>query len=192
MNSLPTLSRNHFLLVIAPPSDGHLLLELMVRLALRSSPFIIDGGNTFQGFQLAAMLKRRTPDPDAALRRTRLSRVFTCYQMHALLSEIPSDDGEAARKSRVPEHPIIVLDFLSTFYDQSVPAADRGRMLNGCIAQLRRLSRVEPLAVWVRRREMVPPEGLNFLAQLEASAGQVWAPSGPGHATWKQSGLFHG
>jgi hypothetical protein len=191
MDTFPIPTCNRILLVVASSADSGLLLELTARLALHSAPFVIDGGNTFQGYQLASLLKRRSPDYEAALERTQLSRVFTCYQMFALLSQTGLDSSPPVSQP-VINHPVVIMDFLASFYDQSVAVADRSRLLSGCIAHLRRLSRQVPLAVWVCRRDLVPPEGPSFLARLEAAAGQSWAPGPPARSGWKQAALPDG
>ncbi len=171
------------LLLVAPDSAAGQLFELMARLALQSSLLVVDGGNTFQGYMFARLLRRHTPDYEAVLRRVMLSRVFTCYQMAALLAE-----GEFG--SQASAAPLLALDFLATFYDQGVRTADRRRLLKNCITHLQRLSRRSPVAVWVRQRSLVPPEGLEFLDRLRAAAGKVWVPHQAAVPTWRQGGLL--
>jgi hypothetical protein len=187
MKPLPVPVCNRILLLVASSADGDRLFELAARLALQSPLCVIDAGNTFQGYGLARLLRRVTPAYEAALERITLSRVFTCYQMLALLSSLSL--GSPSSCQALQSQPLLILDFLATFYDQGVPAAERDRLLRACIGHLRRLNRQVPLAVWVRRRNLVPPEGLAFLSRLQASAGQVWQPEERAGPAWKQAGL---
>ena len=68
--------------------------------------------------------------------------------------------------------PTLVLDLLSTFYDENVSTEESLRLLQECTAHLQRLNRMAPVAVSVRPG---PPESRPELltAMLEA-ASQVW------------------
>jgi hypothetical protein len=170
-NIIPHPVSGQILLLISPISTLNTLFDLIARLALQNNLYILDGGNAFQGYTLASALRRRTPDIASPMQRVLLSRAFTCYQMSVLLSE-----------SHFDPYPIVVLDFLSTFYDQSVRATERHRLLISCIHHLQRLSQQAPVAVWVRRRSVIPEDALPFLEILKQSAGQVWYPPRPAAA----------
>ncbi len=187
MNRLPAPNQGQILLLIAPDVESEHLFELIARLSLHGPLFVLDGGNTFQGYRLASLLRHRTPDFQEALKRITLSRVFTCYQMAALLS------GETAPATGALAHegmPLLALDLLATFYDQGVRIADRRRLLKACLARLSCLSRRAPVAVWVRQRDLVPPEGLEFLDLVVAASGQLWVPQKNSLPRWKQGGLL--
>lgn len=179
MNTLPALISGRILLLVTPYSGMEPLLELVARVAVQNPIYVLDGGNTFQGYRLAQIIRRQTADYEAALSRVMLSRAFTCYQMAAVLAE-----------GAFEPHPLLVLDFLATFYDQSVRAAERRRLLRVCITHLKRLSRKAPIAIWVRQRSAVPEEALEFLNILEAAAGQVWMPERLPAPSWQQSALW--
>lgn len=161
------LTTHQITLLVGPASILPPLFEGIAQFALRSPLVVLDGGNTFQGYALARALYRRAPQNEAAaaLRRVLLARVFTCYQMTTLLSE-----------AALPIQPTLVLDFLSTFYDQSVRAAERQRLLTLCIRRLQILSRQAPVAVWVRQRLVIPEDAVQFLGLLQQAAGETWQP----------------
>jgi hypothetical protein len=167
-NIIPYPVSGRILLLVSPVSTLNTLFDLIARLALQNNLYILDGGNAFQGYTLASALRRRTPDIASPMQRVLLSRAFTCYQMSVLLSE-----------EHFEPYPIVILDFLSTFYDQSVHAGERRRLLTGCIRRLQALSRQAPVAVWVRQRSVIPEDALPFLEILKQSAGQVWYPPHP-------------
>jgi hypothetical protein len=180
MNTLlPIPVTGRILLMVTPPAGIEPLLELTARLAERGTLYMLDGGNAFQGYRLASILRGRSLEYASMLARVMLSRVFTCYQMSALLSD------EAFGPA-----PVLVLDFLATFYDQSVRAADRRRLLNGCLTRLAQLSRRAPVVLWVKQRSAIPQEALGFLDVVRAAAGQVWSPAPSLAPHWQQAGLW--
>lgn len=165
---IPFPISRRILLLVAPDAMTGALFEMVARLALQGPLYILDGGNTFQGYPLARALRRRTPDVAGVMARVLLSRAFTCYQMAALCTE----------EAFLP-HPILVLDFLSTFYDQGVQVVERRRLLKLCLRRLEQLSRQAPVVVWVRQRAAIPEEALNFLEIVRAAAGEIWGPERP-------------
>ena len=183
--TLPSPARGRTLLLVTPAASLNPLFEMVARLALIGRLTVLDGGNCFQGYGLARALKRQVSGPDAdaafdqALHNVLLSRVFTCYQMETLLDE---GDFESA--------PILVLDFLATFYDQGVRVAERRRLLTNCLARLQAISKRAPVAVWVRQRAVIPQEGLSFLRQVRAMAGEVFTPEPLPAPAIRQPALF--
>jgi len=129
---------------------------------------------------LASILRQHSSEYATLLARVMLSRVFTCYQMSALLEGDPF--GPA---------PVLVFDLLATFYDQSVRVADRRRLLNACLARLKRLSTRVPVVIWVKQRSAIPQEAVGFLDVVQAAAGQVWSPAVAHNPAWRQAGLWN-
>ncbi len=165
---LPSPETGQILLLIAPNEILEPLFDLVARQALLNQLYVLDGGNVFQGYSLARALRRRTPEVMTALQHVLLSRAFTCYQMAALLEE---EDFTA--------QPVLVLDFLATFYDQGVRIADRRRLLAGCLRRLKTLSRTAPVVVWIRQRATVPQDALPLLEMVQAAVGKTWRPPRP-------------
>jgi hypothetical protein len=159
--SLDFLPGRWALLVL--PHDGHSdLLVAAARLAFRGPVVILDGGNRCNAYTLA----RAAGGRPEVLGRIFLSRAFTCYQMAALLEDTPA--GAA---------PVLLLDFLSTFYDEAVSAFERRRLLEGCLVELRRLSRGAGVAVSICLPKVASPENGALLASLHAAADGVWLPA---------------
>ena len=152
-----------------PATSLGTLFEMVARLAVKGSLTVLDSGNCFQGYGLARALKQQLGDfgPqntfNEAMRGITLSRVFTCYQLETLLTE-----------GQFGAVPILVLDFLATFYDQGVRVAERQRLLENCLTRLKAISRSAPVAVWIRQRSVIPQEGLGFLSIVRAASGQVF------------------
>jgi hypothetical protein len=165
MNTLLNPIPGDLLLVLAPHAGGALMWELVARLACRGALRLLDGGNRLDVYKcnlaVGKALGGQTADLPAVLERIRLSRAFTCYQVVALLNDTPAEPV-----------PTLVLDLLSTFYDENVPAAESLRLLGECIANLQRLTRLAPVAVSVRPG----PDGSRpeLLEAMLKAASQVW------------------
>jgi hypothetical protein len=170
--------QNQLLLLVAPHAGGQLMINLAARLACRGQVRILDGGNRFDLYhctaQLAGISAGKTADLSAVLGRIQLRRAFTCFQVAALLREMPADAV-----------PLLVLDMLSTFYDESAPAAECRRLLEVCLGQLRRLNRFAPVAISSRAqggavhlraglRSQEAARRAGLLERLQAAAGQVY------------------
>ena len=160
-------------LVAAPRTVVPSLMSLIASLALRGRLIVLDGGNCFDGYALARALRRQTHHVYAALQAAQLSRAFTCYQMVAMLAELPVDGT-----------PVIVLDMLSTFLDENVALAKRQRLLDNSLALLRRISQAAPVAVWSRSRSTPNEEDRVLLTPLLEAAHEIWeleTPELPDH-----------
>jgi len=157
------------LLVIAPQAGGALMLDLIARLACRGPLRLLDGGNRFDVYRcnlaIARALGGQTAEVPAILDNVRLARAFTCYQMAALLRQTPP-----------APRPVLVLDMLSTFYDESVPAAESRRLLGECIRDLQRLNRLAPVAISAcpKAAAALPDLRPELLDDLRAAATRVW------------------
>jgi hypothetical protein len=165
MNTLLNPVPGDLLLVLAPHAGGAIMWELIARLACRGTLRLLDGGNRFDVYKcnlaVGQALGGQTADLPSVLERIRLTRAFTCYQLVALLKSTPAQPV-----------PTLVLDLLSTFYDENVSTEESLRLLQNCIAHLQRLNRLAPVAISIRPG---PPESRPELlnAMLEA-ADQVW------------------
>jgi hypothetical protein len=151
-------------LLVLPHGRHAELLVAAARLAQRGPLLILDGGNRCNAYTLA----RATGGRADLLQRISLARAFTCYQMAALLEEAPVGDC-----------PLFLLDFLATFYDEAVSAPERRRLLDGCLAQLGRLSRTRGVAVSACLPAVPGSEDLGLLEALRSAAGQVWQSDPP-------------
>ncbi len=55
----------------------HELTRLTAQLAVQGAVRVLDGGNVFQAFPIARLVRSRTADLDAALDRIQVARAFT-------------------------------------------------------------------------------------------------------------------
>jgi type IV secretory pathway protease TraF len=123
----------------------------------------------------------------------RLARAFTCYQLAALLEALeaaPAQDGSHPQQGEV-RCPLLMLDLLATFGDQSVAVRERRRLLGLCLAEIKRLAQAgRPVGIWLRARTVAPAELLEFQARVEQAAGRVWRVDYLPPAAIQQGRLF--
>lgn len=168
MNRLPEPSPGTIWLVLARHAARQPMLDLAARLAQRGALRVLDGGNGFNAYTVARSLGQWAGESGRelrdALRRISIARAFTCYQVLTLLSETPA-----------APHPTLVLDLLSTFYDEDVRLDESQRLLESCVGHLRRLSRLAPVVVSARPQASGQPvQDRSCLVQLlETAAHQV-------------------
>lgn len=166
MELLPVLKTGKLMALCAPDAARTECMDLIAELGLRGPVTVLDGGNRYRPYQVAAFLRRRTADVSAAANRMFSRRAFTCYEMKTLLESTPSRQG-----------PCVVLDLLGTFYDDHVPTREACRLLRSCLGQLQRLALSGPVVV-----SLAPPqvEARAFLVEWVCQrADQVFSLQAP-------------
>jgi hypothetical protein len=136
MDILPALSPTTLAAIYAPGAARETISSLTAALALRGQVTVLDGGNRFQPYRVAQLLRQKTAQVDSAAKNIFIRRAFTCYQVLALLEGTP-----ALRQ------PCLVLDLLATFYDEHVSEREARRLLTACLRELERLCRGAPVVV---------------------------------------------
>ena len=167
MEHLPELHIGKLHLLVAPGEVRRgMAAALTARLALNGPLRVLDGGNSFAAHQIARHVRRSTVHLHETLRRIQLARAFTCYQVLALL--------ESAAPAPIPT---LMLDLLSTFYDENVQLQERRSLLQTSLQYLRRLSQQTTVLVSASLTSSLPdsPSGeTELLHILESAADQVW------------------
>ena len=174
---IPLLERKSggWTLVVGPSSLNTPLLQSIAHFLLPGLPVpasqaqvqadapagvhVLDGGNRFNAFSVARAARGR---PEV-LNRITVSRAFTCYQVRSLLESTPAGAG-----------PFVILDLLRTFYDESVQAGERKRLLQACLTQLRRLEQAGGGLVSVHPPALASPAALELLALLQLAAAETF------------------
>jgi hypothetical protein len=166
MNILPILHTGELIVVCAPHAARDSVCTLAAHLALRGPLTVLDGGNRFQPYRVASLLRQQTPDVNKAAKRLFIRRAFTCYQVLAMLEGTP-----ALRQ------PYLVLDLLAGFYDEHVRAHEARRLLAACLCQLERLCQSAPVLVTLA--PPLVPERSFLVEQVCARAGRVLMQEAP-------------
>jgi len=116
--------------------------NLIVNLILHGPLFIVSGDEWLPSFVLPHMIREHTTEIKAVTNRLYTVRASTCYRLFDSLADIPSK-GE----------PILVMDFLHTFYDTDIPVRTRLFRLRECCRELKRLAFYRPVIVMTQERE---------------------------------------
>jgi len=159
-------------LVITTGHETRLITALIAAAALRGPLHIIAGSAWVPSYAVAHAVRRATVDVEQTLGRVRLARAFSCYQLLDLL-ESTRGDGT----------PILVLDFLQTFFDSDLPLPVRLRTLRSSCRQLRRLIHGQPLTVFAR--QVAAPDYQAFCEVLSAAADEILQPPVQERTVWQ-------
>ena len=129
-------------------ADGLVLLyghEAVLRLGLYAaadralageSVLYLDGANAFDPFVISRLARVSHVLPRTLLTSIHLSRAFTCHQMTRLATD---HLAQALRTHRA--RTVVVSGPFETFYDEAVPAGERGKLAQTLVAALRALAR---------------------------------------------------
>ncbi len=160
MDSLPVLADHRFYLFLHPHPRSYLpLFALCAGLAQRGPVLVLDGNNCFDAYRVASLLRQYNADVSASLKRLRVARAFTCYQMASLIHTARLQCAARA----LPE-PVFLLDFLVMFQDEDIPLAERRRILSDCLPDLSGVAQAAPLLVCTRPGEN--PDLLEILTRV--------------------------
>lgn len=119
------------------------ITELIAALILSSPLFVIAASEWLPAYELTRTLRKRTLHVRQALNNMRTARTSTCYRLLDTLINIPPN-GE----------PILILDFLHTFYDPDVPLRVRLYKLRECCRHLKCLAFYRPVIVMTQELQI--------------------------------------
>lgn len=157
MNELLELRGGGWNLHVIPAHQRARLLMAAGFLAERGPLVVLDCGRQYDSSIVARAARGRAPVMD----RIHVQRAFICYEVAKLLQRTPASAA-----------PVLILDLLSTFYDENVQIRLRRFLLEDSIRQLQRLSRVSGLAVSVSPPP-ASPDSLVLFERLQSAASQV-------------------
>jgi hypothetical protein len=109
---------------------------------------VLDGANRFDPYMVSSLAKKALISPERLLKRIRIARAFTCYQMATLIGErltyLLREEGKIASAQKPW---VILLGPLTTFLDEDVPEREVGPLFERSL----------------RRMEVLAMEGIPFL-----------------------------
>jgi len=162
MNS-PSIEQNRASYLLLSGSHAATQTEnpIIARLSTKSKRMVLRCGNRFKVFPLARELRNVTPMVTTSLNNIGVAWAFSCYQVVSLLSGF----------SILPDY-VVVLDLLSTFFDENVSIVERKRLLLESIVHLRRLSVPPPVLVTTQPLASVKEPALNELKIVLVSSAK--------------------
>jgi hypothetical protein len=151
LSKLPTdLARRRGLTLILTADKALAgITEFIAAQILHGPLFVISGNEWLPAFELTRLIRQRTLNVRETLNHLYSTRASTCYRLFDSLANLPSH-GE----------PILVLDFLHTFYDSDIPLRVRLFKLRECCRQLKRLALYRPILVMTQELEVEDYEKL--------------------------------
>jgi hypothetical protein len=181
MDALTLPDANQLYVVVGARTATSRLLDMAAHLALGGPLLLLDCGNRANPLPLVRELRRLTNDPVQALGNIRAARAFTCYQTSALLEQL----------GLFPiQQPVLVLDLLAGFYDESISYAEGRRLLEQSLGCMTNICRYGPLLVSARPPPADFPERKTFLEMLCRAADQVWIEETPRAQAPQQLSFF--
>ncbi len=98
---------------------------------------LLDGANHFNPYMVSSFARRALIPPERLLRRIRIARAFTCYQMATLMGErLWSFLKEEEEKPWV-----IILGPMTTFLDEDVPEREAQPLFERALKRLEEMAR---------------------------------------------------
>jgi hypothetical protein len=174
MNELLDLQPDHWNLIVLPREYRRNLLVAIAHFAEHGPLFVIDCGRWYD----ATVVIRAAHGRIEIVDRVQIRRAFICYEVAKLL-----------QRTSASEAPVLILDILSSFYDENVQLRMRRFLLENSLLQFKRLSQITGLAVYVQP----PPasaDSLSLFERLENAASKVSTYVVPSPASDEQPGLF--
>jgi hypothetical protein len=135
-------AKRGLVLLLTPDQARQSKTNLIGNLIIKGSLFVISGDEWLPSFLLSHRIRDCTTEVKTIMDRLHTVRASTCYRLYDLLTNIPSK-GE----------PILVIEFLHTFYDDDIPLRTRLFRLRECCRELKRLAFYRPVIVMTQERE---------------------------------------
>jgi len=125
---------------------------------------LLDGANRFDPYMASSFARKAMIPPERLLKRIRIARAFTCYQMATLMGErlvsLLRQEGAAVPRQKLW---VILLGPITTFFDEDVPEREVRPLFE------RSLKRVEEIAM----------EGIPFFLFQPSAVSKNNPPTSP-------------
>jgi hypothetical protein len=157
--SLQQLGPTGLVLLVAPSRIKEMERTIIPELAMRGNVHVIVGGHGLDSDAILRGIRARTPDAVRIGERIRTRRTPTAYSMWAVLQD-----------TRLSHEPLIILNFLATFYDPDREHWKSRRTLQESINELNRLQQMAPIVVTVRPPPDDQPEFVELFWLLQKAA----------------------
>ena len=139
----PGFAPSDFAVIYGASSSLYLTSLLCIRAqlpiqlgGLSSNVVFIDGGNTFQLYQISRLAQIHQFNPRQALDRIYISRAFTAYQMTTLIMEKMKEAVE-----RFNAKLVVISDIAGLFLDKDIPDEEARRVYSQVMAYLQNFAR---------------------------------------------------
>jgi len=149
-------------LTLAPKSSVSAVLSLVGKLAdSKPAIHVLDGGNRFNAFEVAEAVG----GSEAVLDKIQVSRSFTCYELENLLETTHTTNTT-----------FVCLDFLGTFFDESIQFHERHQLLRKSLNHIRRLNGTSGVWVIAHPPAVPSPSATNLIKTTVNASSELWLP----------------
>ncbi len=138
--------------------------------------FVLDGANRFDPYTVSSFAKKAFLSPVSLLKKIRIARAFTCYQMATLIEERLASSleqaGEIAQRQKLR---VILLGLVTPFLDEDVSEREVRPLFE------RSLRKVEGMAAggipfFLFEPSVVSPQNLSFSPSVKRGKGKWLNP----------------
>jgi hypothetical protein len=162
-NLMKEILINPITLVLGSNKAATKIQELIAYLAATGRTInIIDAGNMFDAYYVSKKIRQNGNNPSEVLKNIFLSRAFTCFQVVELVEAFQEKDQI-----------LIVLDILSTFYDENVSTEESERLLGIVTDGINRLGYSNQVIVYTRLNPACSIKRLALVEKLQNLAGST-------------------
>jgi hypothetical protein len=134
--TIDVTQRRGLALILTPDRARQNKTDLIAHLILKGPLFVVSGDEWLPSFVLPRRIRNQTTQVREIMNRLHTVRASTCYRLFNSLANIPSQ-GE----------PVLILEFLHTFYDDDIPLRTRLFQLRECCREIKRLALYRPVIV---------------------------------------------
>jgi hypothetical protein len=134
--TIDVTQRRGLALILTPDRARQNKTDLIAHLILKGPLFVVSGDEWLPSFVLPRRIRNQTTQVREIMNRLHTVRASTCYRLFNSLANIPSQ-GE----------PVLILEFLHTFYDDDIPLRTRLFRLRECCREIKRLALYRPVIV---------------------------------------------
>lgn len=157
------------------------MLSLAAKLALGGHLLLLDCGNRVNAITITRKLRHLTHDPITALQNIHSARAFTCYQVVALLAKAAQNRAAL---------PVLIVDLLATFYDESITLHQSHRLLKEALDSIEKICMTAPVVISARPPPTAYRERHALVEQLAGAADALWLEENPPTTSPRQDSLF--
>lgn len=102
---------------------------------------VLDGANRFNPYMASSFARKASIAPEGILKRIRIARAFTCYQMATLIGEkLPAFLKNAREDRQARRSWVILLGPLTTFLDEDVPEREAGPLFERTLRKVGKMA----------------------------------------------------